>query len=245
MAVAVAAAAQPRDTETAIDAMQLVLAYTAEFQDNIGETLTDPVYAARVLNTLSLISRQLDIAERADPSATLTVEDKDGEHVAYTITSLKAGAIFYEAMCRMADNPKRSIKLFEQALELTPDAAHAYFWIGMLNADMLNKGAAVAAFEKAVALDPRNMDYRKELLRAESISGGQVAYDRASRGVRTTVSVARWAWYAFWIIMIISIVAAIAKGDFTPVVVLGVLFAAFGMLKQCLGILKNAFTGEE
>jgi tetratricopeptide (TPR) repeat protein len=233
------------DTETAIDAMQLVLAYTAEFQGNIGDTLTDPAYAAKVLNTLSLISRQIDIAEHADATATLAVENDSGEHVAYTITSLKAGAIYYEAMCRMAADPKRSIKLLEQVLQLTPDAAHAHFWTGMLNADMLNKGAAVAAFEQALALDPRNMEYRKELLRAQSISGSQVAYDRAARGVRTTVSVARWAWYAFWIIMIISIVAAIAKGDFTPVIVLGVLFAAFNMLKQCLGILKSAFTGED
>ena len=225
--------------------MQLALAYMAEFQGELGNALTDPAYAAKSLNTLSLISRQLDIAERADASATITVEDKDGEHVLMTITAMKANAIFTEAMCRMADNPKRSIKLLEHSLELAPDGANAYFCLGMLHADMLNKGAAVAAFEKAVALDPRNMDYRKELLRAESISGGQVAYDRASRGVRTTVSVARWAWYAFWIIMIISIVAAIAKGDFTPVIVLGVLSAAFGMLKQCLGILKNAFTGEE
>lgn len=235
---------RPRDTETAVDAMQLALAYSAEFQDNIGDTLTDPPYAAKVLNTLSLISRQLEIAEHADPSATVTIE-VDGEHFILPLSALKARAIYFEAMCRMAENPKRSIKLFEQVLELTPDAANAHFWIGTLNADMFNKSAAVAAFEKAVALDPRNMDYRKELVRAQSISGSQIAYDRAATGVRTTVSVAKWMWYGFWLIAIISFIGAIARGDYTPLIVLAIIFVAYGVLKQCLGIVKGAFTGEE
>ncbi len=235
----------PRDTETAVDAMQLALAYFDEFSEDIGNTLTDPAYATKVLNTLSLISRQLDVAERADPSATLTVEDKDGDQVILTLAAMKSNAIYFEAMCRMADNPKRSIKLFEQVLDLTPDAANAYFWIGMLNADMFRKREAVAALEQAVALDPRNMGYRKELLRAQSISGSQVAYDRAARGARTTVSIARWAWFAFWIILILVIAIGIANGNFVPAIVLFILSAVVGLLKQCIGIVKSAFTGEE
>lgn len=231
---------RPRDTETAVDAMQLALAYTAEFEDNLGETLTDPAYAAKVLNTLSLISRQIEIAERADPSATVTIEN-DGEHFILPLSALKARAIYFEATCRMAADPKRAIRLFEQVLELTPDAANAYFWIGTLHADMLNKGAAVAAFEQAVALDPRNMEYRKELVRAQSISGAQIAYDRAASGVRTTVSIAKWLWIGFWVVAAVSFVAAILRGDPGPAIAIFAIVMMFGLAVRGVAWLKGWF----
>lgn len=232
---------RPRDTETAVDAMQLALAYIAEFTDDLGNALDDPAYAARVLNTLSLISRQIEIADRADPTAIVTIETDKGEEITHSVTTLKAAAIYYEAMCRMAADPKRSLRLLEQVLEHTPDAAHAYFWIGTLNADMLNKGAAVAAFEKAVALDPRNMDYRKELVRAQSISGSQIAYDRAATGVRTTVSIAKWLWFGFWASAIFSFVAAVVRGNALEAAGIFFVFMFFGAILRGINIVRSWF----
>ena len=234
-------AEQPRDTDTAVDAMQLAHAYIAEFHDKLSSVMTDPALAATVLNTLSLVSRQLEIAERADPSATLTVEHEDGTVATFTLTEMKGNALFYEGLCRSVDNPKRAIQILEQALQLMPDSATTSFWIGMFHAEMLNKARAVAAFEQTVALDPRDIDYRKELLRAQSISGAQIAFDRAAGGVRTTVSVAKWAWFGFWVIAIVSFVAAIIRGDPGPAVAIFFIFIVFGAALRGVDMVKGWF----
>ena len=232
----------PRDTETAVDAMQLAHAYMSEFHDDIGNTLTDPAFAAQTLNTLSLISRQIDIAERADPSATLTVEGKDGTPITFSLTMMKGAALYYEATCRMADSPKRAVQLFEQCLELTPDAANAYFWIGTLHADMFNKARAIEAFEKALALEPGNLEYRKALVRAQNISGTQVAFDRAVTGTRKTINFTRWVWTGIVVFTLISFVSALIRQDTATAVAIFFIFIVFGLGLRSITAAKTWFS---
>ncbi len=232
----------PRDTETAVDAMQLAHAYMSEFHDDIGNTLTDPAFAAQTLNTLSLISRQLDIADRADPSATLTVEGKDGEPNTLSLTMMKGAALYYEATCRMADSPKRAVQLFEQCLEQTPDAANAYFWIGTLHADMFNKARAIEAFEKALALEPGNLEYRKALVRTQNISGTQVAFDRAVTGTRKTINFTRWVWTGIVVFTLISFVSALIRQDTATAVAIFFVFLVFGLGLRSITAAKTWFS---
>ena len=232
----------PRDTETAVDAMQLAHAYLSEFHDDIGNTLTDPVFASQTLNTLSLISRQLDIAERADPLATLTVEGKDGTPNTLSLTMMKGAALYYEATCRMADNPKRAIQLFEQCLQLSPDSANAHFLIGTLHADMFNKARAIAAFEKALALEPRNLEYRKALVRAQNISGTQVAFDRAVTGTRKTINFTRWVWTGIVVFTLISFVSALIRQDTATAVAIFFIFLVFGLGLRSITAAKTWFS---
>ena len=233
----------PRDTATAVEAMHLAFAYFMEFQEHVERAITDPAFAAHTLNTLSLISRQIEIAERADPSATLTVEDSDGSPITFTLTSMKANALYNEALCRADANPNKAINILEQALELSPGAPNAYYWIGMINASLLNKQAAIDAFETAAALDPSNIEFRKELVRAQAISGSQVAYDRAARGVRTTIKIGRWVWYGFWIFAGISLVVAINKGDAGSAISILFLFGALGFALLGIDKVKAWFGG--
>ena len=112
----------------------------------------------------------------------------------------------------------------------------------MLHTDMFNKAAAIAAFEKALALEPRNLDYRKELLRAQTISGAQVAYDRAVTGTKTTINAARWIWTGFIVIALISFVSAIIRGDPGPAIAIFGIFLIFGLFLRAFDAAK-AFLG--
>ena len=54
-----------------------------------------------------------------------------------------------------------------------PTTPRAFYVLGLTHAANMNKAKAVAAFEQAVALDPKNIAYRKELNRAQSLSGAR------------------------------------------------------------------------
>lgn len=182
---------QPRDPETAVGALQLARAYLAEFDGKHGSIVDDPIAGKRGLNTLSLVSQQLVIAERADPSATLEVELDNGASVSFTLAELKAEALYIEAICRSGEKPRRAIAILEQAAALDPSHTGIPFLAGLLHMDLMHKRAAVAAFERALALDPDNLEFRKMLVRAQGLSGVEVAYHKAATGVRRGIATAR------------------------------------------------------
>jgi hypothetical protein len=71
----------------------------------------------------------------------------------------------------------------------------------------MNKANAVAAFQRAVELDPKNIKYRKELSRADSLSAAEIAGYKATRaGERiydagiATANAGIMAWNVFAVI---------------------------------------------
>ncbi len=197
------AAAQPRDPVSAIAALQLAHAYIREVQDNAKSLPGNAAMAAHLLNELSLASKQLAVAEAADATATLS----DDEHGTFSLADLKARALFFEAVCRSEADAKRAIRILHQAIALDPLLAPAHYWIGSLEAGLFHKPQAIAAFERAIALDPANLDYKMELGRAHNISMSQIAFERAVSGTRFGVRAVKilGACFAAVIVLIIAV----------------------------------------
>ena len=202
VSVVALAALVPRDPETALAALELANAYLTEAQERVDRITSHPTAATEMLNSLSLASKQLAEAERADPSATLPLDLDTGRSQTFTLSELKAHALYLEAIARSLEKPHQAVAILTQAAALDPENDRIPYAEGLLRSDLMQKRAAIAAFERALALAPRNLEYRKELVRAQSISGAEIAYDRAAKGVRTTVNVARWSMALFWLALL-------------------------------------------
>ncbi len=197
----------PRDAVSAVAALQLAHAYLREVQDNLKALDGNAAMAAHLLNDLSLASKQLAVAEGADATAILT----DDEHGTFGLADLKARALFCEAVCRSGTDPKRAIRILHQSVALEPMLAPAHYWIGSLEADLFHKAQAIAAFERAIAIDPDNLDYKMELGRAHNISMSQVAFERAASGTRFGVRVAKLTGAGFALLLVITIIMHLAN----------------------------------
>jgi tetratricopeptide (TPR) repeat protein len=169
-----------RDTPGAIAAMELALAYIEEVRDADRPLLDDMAERKQQLNTLALAAKQLDLANRLDPDAILEGSTDDG-YYRFSGNELKAEALLLEGMTHQLYDLKRAIPALVRATELNPNSAQAFYVLGLTHAANMGKAKAVAAFEQAVALEPRNIAYRKELNRAQSLSGGEIAAYKATR----------------------------------------------------------------
>lgn len=170
-----------RDTPGAIAALELARAYIEEVRAADTPGLEDHDVRKHHLNTLALASKQLDAAQKLDPDAILEGEDEKEIPYRYSINELKAEALLLEGITHQTYDLKRAIPALRKATTLNPNSARAFYVLGLTHAANMNKTDAVAAFERAVALDPKNLAYRKELNRAESISVGVIAAYKATR----------------------------------------------------------------
>lgn len=210
-----------RDTEKAVEAMQLAQAYLDEVDlEGLPKT------AQANLNTISLATKQILVAERADPDATLTLE-LEGGSIEKGINNLKAHALLYEGICLSIEIPKRAIGVFEKAIAIEPDNPQIHFWLGTTHADLFNKSRAVQALEKAVELDPTNINYRKALDRAKNISEAQIAIDRAFSMGRAIKRLAIVAVVLFVVGLCTSIIGTYGLGNVTNAIVLIIMIGIF------------------
>jgi tetratricopeptide (TPR) repeat protein len=170
-----------RDTPGAIAALELARAYIEEVREADTPGLEDHDLRKHHLNTLALASKQIDAAQKLDPDATLEGEDEKEIPYRYSINELKAEALLLEGITHQTYDVKRAIPALRQATTLNPNGARAFYVLGLTHAANMNKAEAVAAFERAVALDPKNITYRKELNRAQSLSVGTIAAYKATR----------------------------------------------------------------
>lgn len=232
-----------RDTATAVAAMELAHAYMREIDDDVFDAVADPAKAHALLTTNALASKQLAIAEQNDPDASVSIELKDGSSLTFSLRELKAQALYYEGICRIGDNPKRAVRILEQACALAPESGTFHFWAGFVHDRLFNKRQAIAAFEKALAINPTNLEYRKALDRARNMSGARVLFDRAVTAFYTTISIGRWTAIAIGSIIAIGLVSAIAKGDSNTIVFfIGVVFAV-GLVIKMAETIRDSFRG--
>ena len=61
----------------------------------------------------------------------------------------------------------------------------------------MNKAGAVAALRRAVALNPQNLSYRKELNRAQGLSAREIAAYKATRFGKRILDGSTTAWNSF------------------------------------------------
>mgnify|MGYP001313739122 FL=1 len=192
-------ATMPRDTPGAISAMELALAYIQEVQEAERPGLEDKAGRKHQLNTLALAAKQLDLAQRLDADAILEGQNEDLPF-RFTINELKSEALLLEGMTHQLYDVRRAIPALVAATTLNPSSARAFYVLGLTHSANMSKTKAIAAFERAVALDPKNIAYRKELNRVQNLSGAEVAAYRATRTAEKVVDNTVMAWNVFAVI---------------------------------------------
>jgi hypothetical protein len=170
-----------RDTPAALAAMELAYAYIDEVRVGDIPAFDDQATRKQHLNTLSLASKQLDAAQKFDPDAILEGQDDNEQPYSFSVNELKARALLIEGMTHQVYDTRRAIPALVAATRADPTFAQAFYALGLTHAENMNKGHAIEAFQRAVALDPKNLTYRKELNRVENVTGAEIAGYRVTR----------------------------------------------------------------
>jgi predicted Zn-dependent protease len=68
-----------------------------------------------------------------------------------------------------------------KATTLNANNSYAFYVLGVMLVTNRSKGEAVAALQRAVALKPQDLSYRKALNRARALSVGEIAVYKATR----------------------------------------------------------------
>jgi len=185
-----------RDTPTAVAALELAKAYLEEVQEASRPGFEDTATRRRHLSTLALAAKQLTIAEKNDPDAELVISDGNGAW-AFSLANLKAQALILEARSYDDRNSKKALPPLRQAVLIDPNNATAHYLLGVIEAANMNRTRAVDALQTAVALEPDNLEFKKELNRTESISAAEVATYKATRLGERAYDTGVTAWNIF------------------------------------------------
>ena len=174
-----------RDAPGAIEALELAHAYVQEVREADTPTREDREVRKHHLNKLALASKQLDAAQKRDPDAILEGQDENGSIYRFSINQLKAEALLLEGITRHTYDAKRAVRVLRKATALDANNSYAFYVLGLMHAASMNKVQAVAALQRAAALKPQNLSYRKELSRA---LGGLSAGEPAAFGAPRTIN---------------------------------------------------------
>jgi Flp pilus assembly protein TadD len=148
------------DTISAQRAMKIAKSY-------IDETLTIDTTDRRAVknarSTLALAAKQLALAYKADPNATIDIDQgKIG------IPYLRASILIREAITWQNFNAKKSIDFARQATYADPSDPFAFHILGVYLMDMHKTREAKRALMRAAELDPENTEILKDLDRAKT-----------------------------------------------------------------------------
>lgn len=169
-----------RDTAGAIATLGVAHACIEEVRE--AEMPTAENHAARTqqLNLLAYACEQLDAARKLDPDAVVEGQDREGAGYRFGIDQLRAEACLLEGITVHPHDAARAIGALRKATALNSGNAYAFYVLGVMHATVMSKGKAVAALKRAVALQPQNLAYRKELDRALHLSVGRIAAYKAA-----------------------------------------------------------------
>jgi tetratricopeptide (TPR) repeat protein len=183
-----------RDTLGAIEALQLAYAYVEEVREADTPTLEEPEVRKHHLNRLALASTQLDAARRLDLDAILEGQDEKGIVYRLSINELEAEALLIEGITLHTYDNKRAVRALHKATALNTNSSYTFYVLGAMHAANMNKGQAVAALQRAVALKPQDLSYRKELDRVQGLSVGEIAAYKATRAHGSILNAIAKAW---------------------------------------------------
>lgn len=161
--------------------MQLAFAYLEEVRQAPSPDFEDTAGRKQQLNTLSLAAKRLEAATAHDPDAVLETMDDNNNPIHFTINELKAKVLLIEGLTHQVYDVKRALTALTAATEHDPQSAVAFYILGLAHAENRNKALAIDALQRAVALDPSDIDYRKELDRVENLSAAAVAAYKVTR----------------------------------------------------------------
>jgi len=201
-----------KDTIAARNAMLLAYSFIDDVRAMIPSTAENKLHekfsyhAQDHLNNLSLAAKEIKKAEKLDPDAKVTVQDEKQNPFTLNLSLLKSLALYHEAYCHSAlDNPKRAIKTLNQAVKVFPNNAQAWWLLGVIHTNELNRGEAIHACNKALAIYPDDILYQQALARARSITGMQRIAQSTAKGVGRTISTIKFLWWAFCTFILVSL----------------------------------------
>jgi tetratricopeptide (TPR) repeat protein len=150
------------DTISAQRAMKIAKSYIDE---TLSIDTTDRRAVKNARSTLALAAKQLALAYKADPNATIDIDQgKVG------IPYLRASILIREAITWQNFNPKKSIDFARQATYADPSDPLAFHILGVYLMDMHKTGQAKKALTRAAELDPENPEILKDLDRVKNTS---------------------------------------------------------------------------
>lgn len=126
--------------------------------------------ATAALSTLDLADRQLQTAEAA-------VEPSNATEVLEGVRLARASSLMFRGMIQgvtMA-NRAESVRLIESSISLVDSFPMSHYCLGVMRVELGQREGAIEAFERAVTLDPNNLDYRKTLDRLHNESNLAIA----------------------------------------------------------------------
>lgn len=170
-----------RDSAGAIAAMELAHAYLQEVNAADTPAWDDKAGRKEQLNTLSLATKQLELARKLDADAVLAFADGEYAGLRLTLNDIKAEALLLEGITHQTHDLRRAVPALTAATQLNPNSARAFYVLGLVHASNRDKKAAMASLECAVALDPKNLSYRKELNRVQNLTAAEIAAFKATR----------------------------------------------------------------
>ena len=178
----------------ALEALQLAHAYLDEVSD---EHIPDAERTRQFVNTVSIAGRHIAIAEAHDPGAQLTVESEGQPPQTFSCNDIKVRALYLEGIVRSATQPRRAIRALKRAIAIEPAHGSARYVMGVIYTRLFSRGRACAILRQAVMLDPDNMNYRKQLGRAEVISILEILFDRFVKTITVIVKTVSWSVFLF------------------------------------------------
>jgi tetratricopeptide (TPR) repeat protein len=220
---------------------EIALTTAHAFFKDVDEALQrDDSPSPDLINTLSLGSRKLMEAEKLDPDAKLPNYDNTGT---VSIRDIKAMGVGLEGKFQLFSGEfKKAIALFDQSIALNPDIPISWASKGIAHGQLMQKQEAIAAFQKAIELDPENIDYHKALTEVQSISGSEIAAAKVISAGQKTFSVMRIIYIFFLLLPFILIIGGFAAGN-TDSVISGFLFLViFGFFAMAYDKVKSFFS---
>jgi tetratricopeptide (TPR) repeat protein len=177
---AVSAPSVARDARDAIDALERAHSCVEEVREADTPGPEDHKVRRYHLDLLARASRELEVAQKLDPDAVLEGQHEEGIARRYSINELKAEALLLEGITLHAYDIKRAIAPLRESTALNANRPYGFYVLGLTYVANMNRARAVAALQRAVALDPENLLYRSGLDRARSLSTREVAAHKAA-----------------------------------------------------------------
>ena len=148
----------------ATQSLKMAASYLQDVQEAVDQGLErDETGAIELIDTIDLAMKQIDKAERIDPSAEIDES---------LISQFRAHAFGLRGTVEYNAFGKRSaaISSLKKSIEMDDNIHIAHYAIGVIYADCGKKEDSLRHLRKAVELAPDNMEYRKTLDRLEHVS---------------------------------------------------------------------------
>ena len=185
------------DTISAQRAMKIAKSYIDE---TVNIDTTDRSVVRNARSTLALAAKQLAIAYKADPNATIDMDEgKAG------IPYLRSSLLTREGISWEHFSPKKAVDFVRQATYADPSNPFAFHLLGVYLMALRKTAQAKKALTRAAELDPENPEVLKDLDRAKNTSMFSLAGFHAAGAGISVANILIFFWNIFATILYVCL----------------------------------------